>query len=79
MPDAGVLLHTPFVEIASVNSPKSCEADVFRVLSYLTADQVLSPPLVSETVDFRILMSNLVPFASIDIIRALDHLHAGIA
>lgn len=36
--------------------------DVFRVLSYLTADQVLSPPLVVETVDFRILMSNLVSF-----------------
>lgn len=61
-----------------MNSPKSCEVDVFRVLSYLTADRVLSPPLVVETVDFRILMSNLV-FASIDIIRALDHLHAGIA
>lgn len=46
----------------SVNSPKSCEADVLRVLEYLTADQVLLPPLVVETVDFRILMSNLVPF-----------------
>ena len=46
----------------SVNSPKSCEVDVFRVLAYLTADQVLAPPLVVETVDFRILMSNLVPF-----------------
>lgn len=68
----------------SVNSPKSYEVDVFRVLAYLTADQVLSPPLVVETVDFRILMSNLVPFgrekfASIDIIRTLDHLHTGFA
>lgn len=66
----------------SVNSPKSCEVDVFRVLSYLTADQVLSPPLVVETVDFRILDVELGAlrkgkFASIDIILALDHLHAG--
>lgn len=65
----------------SANSPKSYDADMFRVLAYLTADQVLSPPLVVETVDFRILTSNLVPFgngkfASIDIIIALRHQHA---
>lgn len=57
---------------------------MFRALAYLTADQVLSPPLVVETVDFRILMSNLVPlrkrkFANMDIIITLDHLHAGVA
>ncbi len=55
------LSRFPLIKL-SVNSPKSCDVDVFRVLAYLTADQVLMPPLVVEKVDFRILMSNLVPF-----------------
>ena len=67
--DAGVHFTCPSSKLPlgirlSVNSPKSCDADVFSVLAYLTADQALSPPLVVETVDFRILMSNLAPFGT---------------
>lgn len=61
----------------SVNSPKSCDADVFRVLAYLTKYYHRRSSWRPWTSQLGALWKG--KFASIDIIRALDHLHTGVA